>query len=422
MNKVDKQYLDLLTEIIEKGVKKETRSGTVRSVFCRTMRFNLSEGLPLLTTKKVFVKGIIHELLWFLKGDTNIEYLVDNNVHIWDDDAYRWFKSIIPQFKTFKRKDKEWVYGWYKLDNCCFEIDEINCTYTLITHNNKKDITIDELTNISKEEFINYIKEGAELKRNDIFDGRIIHKQTIYKFGDLGDVYGKQWRKYGTSERDQIQQIINTLNTNPDDRRMVLTGWNPDVLDDVALPACHIFAYFWTRELTSNERIGIWQRKHNLNEEIFNFEKTGLKEHTKEYNLFGDYFYRQTLSEKDLIDIIDNEYNIPKRELSCSFTMRSNDYICGWNFNIVSYSLLTYMICEICNMQPGEIIYNGYDIHVYENHIENAKIQLNRQGYDELPKLKFKRRVNNINEFKYDDFEIINYKSDEPIKFELNVG
>lgn len=425
MNNVDKQYLELLQDILDNGVHKETRSGAVRSVFGRTMRFNLQDGLPLLTTKKVFVKGIIHELLWFLKGDTNIKYLVDNNVHIWTEDALRWFRKL--NFNKLNRKyfddNEEEIY--YHGDYIFMDLSEMSQNFYLRFPNSeiREKLIIETFQkNITKELFEEYVKKEAYIERCDVYEGKERNHHVLYHFGELGDVYGKQWRKFGVSNRDQIQNIIDTLKTNPDDRRMILTGWNPDVLEDVALPACHIFASFWTRELSNDERIGVWFQKYNLNEEIFLNKKSDLKEHSKEYNLFGDYFYRKTLSKEELINVINNEYDIPKRALSCSFTMRSNDYMCGWNFNVASYSLLTYMMCEICNMIPDEIVYNGLDIHVYENHIENAKIQLKRKGYDELPKLKFKRQINNINDFKYDDFEIIDYKSDEPIKFELNVG
>ena len=431
MNNVDKQYLDILKDIIDNGVWKNTRSGRVKSVFGRTMRFNLNVGLPLLTTKKVFTKGIIYELLWFLKGDTNIKYLVDNNVHIWDDDAFRWFKTL--DFKYLEREEPYYdeednkthigVHGYYKLDYCIFDLeDDIENSYTIVLNNdiqNEISVTIEDLKNITKEQFIDYVKKNAWIHRYDIHQGRKVSDKKIYQFGDLGEIYGKQWRNYGISGKDQIANIINTLKTNPDDRRMVLNAWNPDVLDNIALPACHMFATFWTRELTKEERIGIWFNKHNLNEEIFNNDK--FESHSENYYLFKQYFHEKTITADELIKKIENE-NIPTRELSCSFTMRSNDFCCGNPYNICQYAFLTYMFCEICNMKPGELIYIGNDVHIYENHIEQAEEQISRKGSDIIPKLSFKRKINDIDDFTYEDFVISDYHPDAPIKYPLNVG
>ena len=426
MNNVDKQYLDILKDIIDNGVWKNTRSGNVKSVFGRTMRFNLSEGLPLLTTKKVFTKGIIYELLWFLKGDTNIKYLVDNNVHIWDDDAFRWFKTL--DFKYLEREEPYYDeednkihiggHGCYKLDYCIFDLeDNIENSYTIVLNNdiqNEISVTIEDLKNITKEQFIDYVKKNAWIHRYDIHQGRKVSDKKIYQFGDLGEIYGKQWRNYGISGKDQIANIINTLKTNPDDRRMVLNAWNPDVLDNIALPACHMFATFWTRELTYQERFNILLGKNN-NDEIIVANKIG--------ELCGDdnaNFDNNSL--KDKFNKLLEKENIPTRELSCSFTMRSNDWCCGNPYNICQYAFLTYMFCEICNMKPGELIYIGNDVHIYENHIEQAEEQISRKGSDIIPKLSFKRKINDINDFTYEDFVISDYHPDAPIKYPLNVG
>ena len=426
MNNVDKQYLDILKDIIDNGVWKNTRSGRVKSVFGRTMRFNLNEGLPLLTTKKVFTKGIIYELLWFLKGDTNIKYLVDNNVHIWDDDAFRWFKTL--DFKYLEREEPYYneednkphidVHGYYKLDYCIFDLeDDIENSYTIVLNNdiqNEISVTIEDLKNITKEQFIDYVKKNAWIHRYDIHQGRKVSDKKIYQFGDLGEIYGKQWRNYGISGKDQIANIINTLKTNPDDRRMVLNAWNPDVLDNIALPACHMFATFWTRELTYQERFNILLEKNN-NDEIIVANKIG--------ELCGDdnaNFDNNSL--KDKFNKLLEKENIPTRELSCSFTMRSNDFCCGNPYNICQYAFLTYMFCEICNMKPGELIYIGNDVHIYENHIEQAEEQISRKGSDIIPKLSFKRKINDIDDFTYEDFVISDYHPDAPIKYQLNVG
>lgn len=339
MNKVDKEYCKLLKNILDYGRYKESRAGTTISLFGQTMRFNLSEGLPLITTKKVFYKGIIHELLWFLNGDTNIKYLVDNNVHIWDDDAYRWY--------------------------CCLS---------------KKHETIP----YDKETFLKFVKSQATYNFNDV----------EYVYGDLGPVYGKQWRSFGNSGFDQIQKIVETLKTNPDDRRMLCIAFNPDVLDEVALPPCHVMFQFYTNEMRPIERL------------------TWLCEHSN-----GEYDEWKSPTHEAL-----DKLNVPRRILSCSFTMRSNDVCCGTPFNIAQYAMLTYMLCEVCNMVPGELIYNCGDTHVYANHVKNALMQLEREGSDIVPKLTFDRRIDNINDFRFEDFIISEYYPEEPIKYALNVG
>ena len=335
MNNADRQYLNILGDIITNGKRKETRAGAVRSVFGRSMRFNLKDGLPLLTTKKVFYKGIIHELLWFLKGDTNIKYLVDNNVHIWDDDAYRYYKQICSN-------------------------RQINA--------------------VDKDEFLERVRHVVYADEEG---------KHGYRFGDLGPVYGMQWRRHGSKSVDQIGAIIKTLKENPDDRRMLCCSWDADVLDDVALPPCHVLFQFYTTEISEEERAVMFSGKHKR-------LPKGVHE-------------------------LDEE-NIPKRELSCSFTMRSNDFCCGNPYNIAQYAMLTYMLCEVCNMVPGELIYNGNDVHVYENHIEGAVEQLSRQGSKTLPTLRFARKIKDIDDFTYDDFIIEGYHPDGPIKYKLNVG
>lgn len=420
MNNVDKQYLAIMQDILDNGNLKHTRAGDTLSLFGKTMEFDLKEGLPLLTTKKVFYKGAIHELIWFLKGDTNIRYLVDNNVHIWDDDAYRWFKSL--DFKSYKVKDKDCIEGFYKFDRCIFELDELDYSLVIVGNNNEEITMYGSVEHISKETFTDCVKNGYKVKRKFIFNGRTIKESVVYSFGDLGPVYGKQWRSFGTKEVDQIRNIIDTLKERPDDRRMLCVAFNPDVLDEVALPPCHVMFQFYTRELDNDERIGIWYNKYNLNEEVFNFEKSDLKEHTKEYQLFKDYFHHKTLTQKELIDIINSEYDIPKRELSLSFNMRSTDWPCGCPFNILSYSVLCHIIANICNMTVGKLVYFGGDVHIYTNQIEGCKEQLSRKGYDKLPKLIMKRKFENIDDVHFDDFEIVDYESEPSIKFPLSVG
>ena len=367
MNYIDRQYLDILQDILDHGSRKQTRAGEVLSVFDRTMRFDLRDGsIPLLTTKKVFTKGCIIELLWFLNGDTNIKYLIDNNVNIWTDDAYRFYKEQCAKhnsFLEFYSEGEGYIYG--------------------------------ERTPVEKEEFIKKVK-NEDTEQFIFKDDKNNFFSCNYRFGDLGDVYGKQWRRFGTLEFDQIQHIIDTLKTNPDDRRMLCVAYNPDVLyslEGCALPPCHVMFQFWSRELSEDERLRL-------------------------------------VSQEELSKASDNwtarmdELGIPKRELSLSFSMRSNDLPLGNALNLISYAFLLRMFCEIVNMVPGELVYHGADVHIYTNQIEGCKEQLSRKGSDIIPKLKFTegKKFNELSDFTYEDFIIEDYHPDPIIKFPLSVG
>lgn len=338
MNNLDKQYLDLLKDILENGVEKDTRAGKVKSVFGRMMHFNLKEGLPILTTKKMYTKGVIHELLWFLKGSTNIKYLVENNVHIWDDDAYRYYTELIKKNNEIA-KDVKILFGSYEIEQ------------------------------LSKEDFLKNVLEEKTMKfilKHSYFDDHSVEKGEIlnYTFGDLGPVYGKSWRNFGTKGVDQIQKIIKTLKSNPDDRRMLCVAFNPDVLDEVALPPCHTMIQFYTKPLANG-----------------------------------------------------------KRELSCMWSQRSVDCPLGWGFNVLSYSLLTHMIAQVCDMEVGEVVCSLGDCHIYLNQIEGIEEQLTRDPYKfDLPSLELNPNIKDINDFKYEDFKIINYQSYDKIKMPLSVG
>ena len=317
MNNVDKQYLDLMRDIMENGVKKQTRAGAVRSIFGRMLRFNLKDGLPILTTKKVFSRGCTEELLWFLSGSTNIKYLVERNVHIWDDDAYRYYNTL----------KNEW----------------------------------DGLDDLTKEEFIEDVKKNhvylLQNKKNPM-------EAITYTAGDLNDVYGKQWRSFGVSGRDQIADVIDKLRNSPDDRRMLVVAFNPDVLDKVALPPCHVMFQFYTKELPNG-----------------------------------------------------------KRELSCMWSQRSVDCCLGLPYNLLSYSELTHMIAQCCDMEVGEILCSLGDVHIYENQIDGVMEQLQNDPtkYD-LPKLELNPNIKNIDDFTIDDIKIVGYESYPKIYFPLSVG
>lgn len=308
MNSVDKQYFELLRHILRNGVKKTDRTGTgTISVFDYTMRFDMNEGFPLLTSKKMFTKGVIHELIWFLRGDTNIKYLHDNDVHIWDGD---------------------------------------------------------------------YNKSG----RTD---------------GELGPIYGKQWRDWenycggGDCNIDQIANLVNDLRNNPDSRRLMVSAWNVGELDLMTLPPCHYGFQCYTSEMNTFERKQEWCRS------------LGKSLHYAE----------------DLTDVELDTLNVPKRRLSLKWTQRSVDTFLGLPFNIASYGFLLHVLAREVNMVPSELIFSGGDVHLYTNHIEVAKEQLNRQTFD-LCKLVLTNK--SIDDLKYEDFQIIDYKSDKVLKGELS--
>jgi len=362
MTEFDKEYFSLLNNIIKNGTEKDTRAGRVKSVFGRMLRFDLKSGLPILTTKKMFSKGVIHELLWFISGDTNIKYLVDNNIHIWDDDAYRYY----------------------------LEISNVNEKF-------------------SKDEFIDAVRE----ERTFAFPTDKEWLLRYYKAGDLGHVYGKQWRSFGEKHVDQLSNVIETLKTNPNDRRMLVVAYNPDVVKDVALPPCHVMFQFYTRELTTNERWELYKQKYK-DEPInpTNFSRGHLEMAAMTSGLFYNGEFDHELEEE----------NIPKYGLSCMWSQRSVDSFLGLPFNILSYAILTCMIAKITNMAPDELIGSLGDCHIYEAHYDAVKEQLSRNGSDVIPKLIIHGDQKTIDDFKYDDFEIIDYYPDSIIKAPLLVG
>jgi thymidylate synthase len=313
MNKLDKQYTDLLQDILDNGVTKETRNGGTISVFGRQIRHKMSEGFPLLTTKKMAWKTMVTELLWFLRGDTNIKFLVDNNCHIWDGDAYQAY---------LKEYEKDTSIGG-------------NVYYT------------DPLTYkpYFQHEFINKIKTDDEFAK---------------KWGELGPVYGKQWRDWKTfftqkQGVDQISNLINDLKTNPDSRRLMVSAWNVGELDEMVLPPCHYGFQVYTRELSLEER---WEQYNKLG---LNIEVNGTPLELKH---MGTPFYPKSL---------------PTRAISLMWNQRSVDTFLGLPFNIASYGLLLEIIAKAVNMVPDELIGNLGDVHLYSNHIEQAKEQIGRE-------------------------------------------
>jgi len=295
-----KAYLDLLQDVYDNGVGKDDRTGTgTRSVFGRQIRCDLSQGFPLLTTKKVFLRGIIHELLWFIRGDTNIKYLVDNKVGIWN----------------------EWPFQNYL---------------------NKQG-----LADIEK-----YSNEWHD--RLDEFVGNIRNNQEFAKqWGELGPVYGKQWRDF--SGIDQLSWVVNEIKVNPTSRRLIVSAWNPSEIEEMAkagLPPCHTLFQFYVSH--------------------------------------------------------DNK-------LSCQLYQRSADLFLGVPFNIASYALLTMMVAQVCDLELGEFVHAFGDVHIYNNHQEQALEQLSRRPSD-LPTMKINAQVNDLFDFQFDDFELLDYVAQSPIK------
>lgn len=333
-----KQYLALMQDILDNGVVKKDRTGVgTLSVFGRQLRFDLKEGFPLVTTKKVHLKSIIHELLWFLNGNTNVKYLQENGVRIWNE----WANAEGELGPVYGKQWREWR------DCKVVECHDVGRTQQLIQRGYK---------------YIGNMKE----------DG------TTYL------VYEKA--------HDQISKVIQQLREDPDSRRIIVSAWNVADLDDMALNPCHNYFQFYTTEMSLLERLD-W---YEVNEPE-KFANAPLINH------------EDIDSEERLHETLDRE-GIPRRKLSCFFLMRSNDVFLGLPFNIASYALLTHIVAQQLNMVPDELVYSGVDVHLYSNHLEQAKLQLTREPYP-LPKLVIKRKPVSIFDYKYEDFELVGYQA-----------
>jgi len=368
MNNIDKQYQQLLGDILDNGVEKKDRTGTgTISVFGRQIRHKMSEGFPLLTTKKMAWKTMVTELLWFLRGETNIKFLLDYDCHIWDGDAWKSY-----QRKTLEKFMDDTTIAGYAITN--------------------------------KEDFIKKIKTDEKFAK---------------EYGDLGPIYGKQWRKWGERKHDsisneyfigidQIQNLINELKTNPDSRRLMVSAWNVGQLDEMVLPPCHYGFQVYTRELSVGERV-----QYVLKDES------------------DDPYYERQVWNQELID-----KNVPKRAISLMWNQRSVDTFLGLPFNIASYGLLLEIIAKELNMIPEELTGNLGDTHLYLNHIEQAKEQITRVPY-ELPTIQITERNWYLHEavkehmgkktldeklksYRPDCFELLNYQSHPKIKAPLS--
>jgi thymidylate synthase len=380
MNNIDKAYTDLLQDILDNGTKKQDRTGTgTLSVFGRQIRHKMSEGFPLLTTKKMPFKTIVTELLWFLKGDTNIKFLVDNGCHIWDGDCFSNYQKITAR--------------------------EIELNVAMETHPHY---------GLTKEEFINKIKTDDKFAK---------------KWGELGPIYGNQWRKWVGYEQntkidgvyseyaiDQIANLINNLKTNPDSRRLMVNAWNVVELDQMVLPPCHYGFQVYTRELSLEERVQLAYKS---------IESTDGTSAALLWELSC-----QGKSESEILDALNgSSRNIPIRAISLMWNQRSVDTFLGLPFNIASYGLLLEIIAKEVNMVPDELIGNLGDVHLYANHIEQAKEQIGREPF-ELPTLKINPTLFefgkpdsnklNLDYYSVHNFELENYQSHPAIKAPLS--
>jgi len=302
INQADKEYLSLLKDILKNGVISKDRTGTgTKKVFGRMIKFDLSKGFPLLTTKKMFIKGIIYELLWFIKGDSNICYLVKNGVNIWNE----WPFQKYLEAKGLDKKYPKYSDSW----------------------------------RAKMQEFVEKIKKD---------------KKFAEKWGDCGPFYGVQWRNFNGF--DQLSWVIKEIKRNPDSRRLIVNAWNAPLVDKMALPPCHVMYQF----------------------------------------------------------------QISEDKLNCMMYQRSVDTFLGLPFNIASYALLTNMVAHITGYKTGELTLALGDTHLYLNHLDQARQQLKRKPFPP-PKLKIKRKVKSIFDFRFEDFEIVNYQSHPPIKAEISV-
>jgi len=363
MNTLDKQYQDILLDILKNGVEKEDRTGTgTLSVFGKQFRHKMSDGFPLLTTKKMAWKTMVTELLWFLRGDTNIKYLVDNGCNIWNGDAYKAY-----------------------------------CEKLEAHYNDGGDLA-------SREEFIEMIKADEEFAE---------------AWGELGPIYGKQWRDWirkttrdekianpgvYTKKIDQIANLIEELKTNPDSRRLMVSAWNVGELNIMTLPPCHYGFQMYTRELSEKERYDIWFRNNYETGMEYNFQANNLPD-------FEDSYYEPT----------------PKRAISLMWNQRSVDTFLGLPFNIASYGLLLEIIAKEVNMIPDELIGNLGDVHLYSNHLDQAREQCTRVPF-ELSELVINDEfwnpddlfLDQIEHIQSDDFYIKKYQSHARIKAPLS--
>jgi thymidylate synthase len=350
-----KQYQDLLQRIIDEGCEKESGRPNMPHVWGiedGDIKMDLRDGFPLLTTKKMPWKMIVHELLWFLRGETNIKYLIDNGCNIWNGDAYRWYQKIS---KDYNKRSPDWL-------------------------KEKVIPTIDE--------FIDAVKNQEGCTIGD------------YRYGDLGKVYGYQWRNQNGV--DQIFDIITGLQENPYSRYHILDGWNKRDFPEMALPPCHLLYQFIVRPLTMRERIDWWFTNKKPNRDVVDdFDNSTDEEKLKYFKGYVPEFY-----------------------LNLNMYQRSCDTFLGVPFNIASMSLLLMIVAKACNMIPKQAKWMGGDVHLYLDHIPVAKEQIKRTPKT-LPQMNIKKDIKTLPDIlslTIDDFELQNYESDDKLFGELHTG
>lgn len=515
-------YLDLMRHILANGRMGDNRTDTrAKQVFGRQLRFDLQRGFPLITTKKIHIKSVIHELLWFLKGDTNVAYLKKNKVRIWDewrrpyttnrrvvlidkkslkhveyngdfssacgikvgtiDNKLRstWVRmmkrcynktqhnyaayggvgvSVCKRWhncKTFISDVKKIPHWWYKkndwnnyeLDKDYFGSNQYSpdtCVWLQKGENNfytrattpVKMITPDgdeyvfvtlndaarknNIASSTLRRFVNFGMPKTLKRGNEKWDGYVFKyvdfKSRLLRLelipdGDLGPIYGKQWRAWnsGNGETiDQIQNSIDLLQNNPDSRRIIVSAWNPADIPNMALAPCHTMFQFHTDVMTTPERVDwlVANKKQDAHE--------FAKKHSPRYD--GDNLRQIYMENPKLVDGI----GAPKRRLSCQLYQRSCDLFLGAGFNIASYALLTHMFAHVCNMAVGEFVHTFGNVHIYENHFAQCLEQLSRTPRPE-PTLKIKRKVDTIDGFQFDDFDFIDYNPHPAIRAKVAV-
>jgi thymidylate synthase len=370
MNKVDTEYFRIVNDILTNGRLKKNRTGVdTIGIFGAQAKYNVDlNAFPLLTTKKVHWPAIVHELLWFISGDTNIKYLVDNDVKIWNEWACKRYmektgakghiSAILPIYVKNIKEDVEFAKEWGELGEGTYGGMWRAFPY-----------------------FDNSDPMCHNPKTSDPTAPLDVHYETSSGYAcEVGHV-------------DQLQKVINKLKTNPDDRRMIVSAWHPYWVDHCALPPCHCLFHFHTEELTLEERIEILQKQVGP----VNLPKS-------------DVWIIQKL----------NEDNIPTRRLNCLLYQRSCDFFLGIPFNIASYSLLTAMIAHVSNMVPGTFTHSHGDAHIYVNHLDQIKLQMSREP-KALPSLWLNPEVKSLFDFKYDDIKLLNYDPHPTIKAEVAV-
>lgn len=376
-----KQYLDLLKNIITNGVEKESGRENMPNtigISHADIKMDLSDGFPLLTTKKMHYKGIIHELLWFIRGETNIKYLVDNNTNIWNGDAYRWYL-----------KHRELGIEAYNRMN----------TYETIDGKNTLSGRLDLDVPYSMETFVEMIKNSDRSMT-------VASLGNKYMLGDLGKVYGYQWRNQNGV--DQVKDVVDGLKSNPYSRYHIIDGWNKADFREMALPPCHLLYQFIVRPLTFKERRDLAREYAEANNKlplaIYAFGDKGIPSY---------------------MDVIDNTgWNIPKFYLDLNMYQRSCDTFLGVGFNIASMSILLKIMAKVSGMVAGVAYWTGGDTHVYVDHIHAINEQLSRTPtkLPELEILKDLKTLEDIESLTIDDFKLIDYVSLPAIKAELFTG